>query len=86
MFIYGAFVFLQVYAFTELMDRSKYAWIWETLKTIFGLSILLQSNDWFGLSQYTSLAVPVLTGYFVLSLMVCLYFVLKENIEIRNVK
>ena len=86
MFIYGAFVFLQVYAFTELMDRSKYALIWETFKTIFGLSILLQSNDWFGLSQYTSLAVPVLTGYFVLSLMVCLYFVLKENIEIRNVK
>lgn len=86
MFIYGAFVFLQVYAFTELMDRSKYAWIWETLKTIFGLSILVTSNDWFGLSQYTSLALPVLTGYFVLSLMVCLYFVLKENIEIRNVK
>lgn len=86
MFIYGAFVFLQVYAFTELMDRSKYAWIWETLKTIFGLSILIQNNDWFGLSQYTSLAIPVLTGYFVLSLMVCLYFVLKENIEIRNVK
>lgn len=86
MFIYGAFVFLQVYAFTELMDRSKYAWIWETLKTIFGLSLLIQNNDWFGLSQYTSLAIPVLTGYFVLSLMVCLYFVLKENIEIRNVK
>ncbi len=86
MFIYGAFVFLQVYAFTELMDRSKYAWIWETLKTIFGLSILIQSNDWFGLSQYTSLAIPVLSGYFVLSLMVCLYFVLKENTEIRNIK
>jgi sterol desaturase/sphingolipid hydroxylase (fatty acid hydroxylase superfamily) len=83
MFIYGAFVFLQVYAFTELMDRSKYAWIWEMLKTIFGLSILIQSNDWFGLSQYTSLAIPVLSGYFVLSLMVCLYFVLKENTEIR---
>ncbi|WP_439516168.1 sterol desaturase family protein [Sediminibacterium sp.] len=86
MFIYGAFVFLQVYAFTELMDRSKYAWIWETLKTIFGLSLLIQNNDWFGLSQYTPLAIPVLTGYFVLSLMVCLYFVLKENTEIRNIK
>ncbi len=86
MFVYGAFVFLQVYAFTELMDRSKYAWIWETLKTIFGLLLLIQNNDWFGLSQYTSLAVPVLSAYFVLSLMVCLYFVLKENIEIRNIK
>lgn len=84
MFIYGAFVFLQVYAFTELMDRSKYAWIWETLKTIFGLSILIQSNDWFGLSEYTSLAVPVLTGYFILSLMGCFYFVVKENTEIKN--
>ncbi|MBL0882542.1 MAG: sterol desaturase family protein [Chitinophagaceae bacterium] len=84
MFIYGAFVFLQVYAFTELMDRSKYAWIWETLKTIFGLSLLIQNNDWFGLSQYTSLAIPVLTGYFILSLLACMYFVLKENTEIKN--
>ena len=87
MFIYGAFVFLQVYAFTELMDRSKHAWIWETFKTIFGLAILIQSNDWFGLSQYTSLAIPVLTGYFILSLMGCFYFVIKENpekLEIRN--
>lgn len=94
MFIYGAFVFLQVYAFTELMDRSTYAWIWETFKTIFGLSLLLQNNDWFGLSQYTSLAVPVLAGYFILSFMVCFYFVVKENPwarqtekhEIRNMK
>lgn len=84
MFTYGAFVFLQVYAYTELMDRSKYAWIWETLKTIFGLSILTQSNDWFGLSQYTSLTIPVLTGYLILSLLACVYFVLKENTAIKN--
>lgn len=79
MFIYGAFVFLQVYAYTELMDRSKYSWIWEGLKMIFGLSILIATNDWFGLSQYTSLAIPILSGYFILSFLTCFYFIFKEN-------
>lgn len=79
MFIYGTFVFIQVYAYTETMDRSKYAWIWEGLKMIVGLSILIQNNDWFGLSQYTSLAIPILSGYFVISFFVSVYFVWKEN-------
>ncbi len=79
MFIYGAFVFLQVYAYTELMDRSRYAWIWEGLKMIFGILILIETNDWFGLSQYTSLAIPILSGYFIISFFVSVYFAWKEN-------
>ena len=30
MFIYGGFVFLSVYAYTELMDKHVFALIWET--------------------------------------------------------
>ncbi|MEN9299410.1 MAG: hypothetical protein RLZZ429_1723 [Bacteroidota bacterium] len=79
MFVYGAFIFLHVYAFTELMDRSKNAWIWEALKTIFGFWILTQNNDWFGLSQLIPFIVPMLSGYFIVSFFVSVYFVWKEN-------
>lgn len=79
MFVYGAFVFIQVYAFTELMDRNKYAWVSETIKMAFAFGILVQTGDWFGLTQYVIPIVPVLTVYFVLSFLVCLYFVSVEN-------
>lgn len=79
MFVYGAFVFIQVYAFTELMDRNKYAWVSEAIKMAFAFGILVQTGDWFGLTQYVIPIVPVLTVYFVLSFLVCLYFVSVEN-------
>lgn len=79
MFVYGAFVFIQVYAFTELMDRNKYAWVSEAIKMAFAFGILVQTGDWFGLTQYVIPIVPVLTVYFVLSFSVCLYFVSVEN-------
>jgi len=71
MFVYGGFVFLFVYAFTELMDRSTYAWAWELLKTCLGIGIILYTGDWFGAGNY---APYILTGYFLVSLLVCLYF------------
>jgi len=78
-FIYGGFIFLQVYAFTELMDRNKNAWIWETLKFIFGISILIRTNDWFGMSQLFNGAVYIMAAYQTLSLLVAFYFSWIEN-------
>src|ERR1041384_4201018 len=39
-YIYAAFIFLTVYAYTELMDRSPFAIFWESLKNILGVSII----------------------------------------------
>lgn len=78
-FIYGAFIFLHVYAFTELMDRNKYALVWETAKAVFGFVLLYDQGDWFGMSNLFSGASIVMATYFVLSLAVCLYFVWVEN-------
>ncbi|MBC7775712.1 MAG: sterol desaturase family protein, partial [Phycisphaerae bacterium] len=47
-FLYGAFVFVSIYAYTELMDRNRYALLFETLKSAFGLYLIWQSGDWFG--------------------------------------
>ncbi|ULQ57838.1 sterol desaturase family protein [Flavihumibacter rivuli] len=78
MFYYGAYVFLMVYAYTELMDRSPYAWVWETLKNCFGLYLLMQQGDWFGASALIPFIKPMLVAYFIGSTLVVLWFV-KEN-------
>jgi alkylglycerol monooxygenase len=78
-FIYGGFIFIQVYAFTELMDRNKYAWVWEILKFAFGISILIRTGDWFGMNSFFSGAQYVMTAYLVLSLIVHFYFSWIEN-------
>ena len=67
MFIYGAFVFLMVYAFTELMDGSRYAVLWEVLKAASGIAIIFYQGDWFGISVYAPAIKYVLVFYFLLS-------------------
>jgi hypothetical protein len=50
-FFYGAFFFVSIYAFTELMDKNRHAWLFEMLKFIVGFSLIYRSGDWFKSSQ-----------------------------------
>lgn len=43
-FYYGAFIYMFIYALTELMDRNPNAYVWELIKTVFALYILSQSD------------------------------------------
>lgn len=78
-FIYGGFIFLFVYAYAELMDGSKYALVWESAKTIMGIGIIYYVGDWFGINKYYAAASYILTGYFVLSLVIAVYFSFKKE-------
>ncbi len=84
-YIYGLFVFLSVYAYTELMDRNKYAAVWEIIKNIFGLAILFQTGDWFGASPYIGFIKYALGFYFILSTLVTVWFVMKHAKEDEQV-
>lgn len=74
-FIYGGFLFLMVYAFTELMDRNPYAFAWELIKNIMGMTIILYLGDWFGASTYFGWINFILITWFILSTIVCGWFV-----------
>ena len=80
-YIYGLFVFVSVYAYTELMDRNKYAAVWETIKNVFGLAILVQTDDWFGASAYIGFMNYLLGFYFIVSTLVTAWFVVKHAKE-----
>jgi alkylglycerol monooxygenase len=73
-FVYGGFLFLCVFAYTELMDRNPYAWAWEALKNVIGLFVIYQ-NGWFGMSETMPWGTVALASYFVLSSVVVALFV-----------
>lgn len=74
-FIYGAFVFVTVYSYTELMDNRKLSLFWESVRFIFGLGIISYFGDWFGLNQIFPFANYFVMGYLVLSLLFTICFV-----------
>ena len=80
-FWYGGFIILSVYALTELMDRNPWAIFWEAARSGLGLAFLLRQNDWFGSSTYLSPAIYILGSYFLLSITVTGWFVLKHKKE-----
>jgi sterol desaturase/sphingolipid hydroxylase (fatty acid hydroxylase superfamily) len=85
-FIYGAFVFLTVYAYTELMDKNPKAWIWESLKSIAGLAIILSMDDWFGLNNSVPFGSFVLMTILVASPLVVIWFCKTEIQGIQTQK
>jgi alkylglycerol monooxygenase len=85
-FYYGGFIFLYVYAFTELMDRNPYAWAWELLKATFGIATIVYLGDWFGTNQYSPYINFILIAYFVVSFISTLYFSFwEENVGLEVV-
>lgn len=84
-YLYGLFVFLTVYAYTELMDRNKYAIVWEIIKNSFAAAIILQTGDWFGSDAFSIVIKYVVAAYCILSTMVTLWFVMKHAKEDEQV-
>ena len=77
-FYYGGFVFLTVFAYTELMDRNPFAWCWEALKSSYALYFVFTTGDWFGLNAQFPGAVYAFVGYLVISTLSSLLFSLQK--------
>ncbi len=74
-YIYGLFIFLSVYAFTDLMDRNRSALLWESIKNILGITIVAYTGNWFGLSQWQQYINLILIVYFIVSTFATAWFV-----------
>jgi hypothetical protein len=79
-FYYGGFLFLAIFAYTELMDRNPFAVYFEAIKSALGLYLIYQSGgDWFGAAQNWGLWFVYLVGaYFVVSVLITVVFVERE--------
>lgn len=66
--LYGGFLFICIFSFTTLMDKSRYALWAEAVKAGLGLAILWWQSGWFGLETFSVALTFVLAAYFILSL------------------
>jgi sterol desaturase/sphingolipid hydroxylase (fatty acid hydroxylase superfamily) len=74
-FIFGTFVFISVYSYTELMDTRKVSVLWEGIRFLFGIGIIAYFGDWFGMNQLFPYSNAIIITYLVLSLGVSVYLV-----------
>ena len=83
-YVYGLFIFLSVYAITDLLDNNPYAYLWEIIRSGMGLGILLKTNDWFGLQQIAPASIWVLVLFFMISIAGA-YLITKADTEKQTV-
>ncbi len=62
-YLYGFFIFLTVYALTELMDGHRLAWIWEALRLLLGAWLIWKQSDWFGLKGWSVAGPWIILAY-----------------------
>lgn len=77
-FIYGLFIFVTIYSYTELMDTRRFSIFWESIRFFFGIGIILYFGDWFGLGAFLPYSNFIVVGYLGASLLVSVYFVTYE--------
>ena len=80
-YIYGVFIFLSVYAYTDLMDRSPFALFWETFKNASGIVIINLQGDWFGASEFIPGIHIALMAYFIIATLITFWFVYHHRKE-----
>ena len=80
-FWYGGFIFLTIYSLTDLMDRNQSAIVCEVVRSGLGLYFLYVQDDWFGASGYLSSVKYILGAYFILSIVVTGWLVMKHRKE-----
>ena len=80
---YGLFIFLSVYALTELMDRNPTAIVWELIRASLGLYFILNQHDWFGISKWSNIATQTISAYLLFSVVISAWFASKHKKEDR---
>ena len=84
-FYFGGYIFLSVYAFTELMDRNPNAWAWDLLKAAYAFYFIASTGDWFELSKLLPGAAYIFMGYLLVSVFLSVWFsVKKEKLQLAD--
>lgn len=77
-FIYGLFILLTIYSYTDLMDKSRFSVYWEALRMLFAFGIIYYFGDWFGLNVTIPIGTYLIIAYLLSSFTMSLYFAVFE--------
>lgn len=76
---YTVFLFLSIFSFTSLMDRSILAPITESIKFALAIFIINHTGTWMHLEDTISFSTQIVIGYFILSIGLTFYFTYIEK-------
>jgi hypothetical protein len=76
---YATFLFVSIFAYSALMDRSSLAIPSELVRMALGVGIILQSGQWFGLQHLVAGATSLMLVYLVFSFLLTVYFAAFEK-------
>ena len=77
-FVYGFFIFYSVFCYTTLMDKDKYAWLFEIVRCIIAIIIINYYGAWFTLDNFLPFGTTMVMLYFILSAAVSIAFEILE--------
>lgn len=77
-YAYGLFVFLFVYALTDLMDGNRSSLLWESIKLSTGIYLWNTTYGWFGIEKIHPSLPAFILGYLVFSFIGTVYFFFKQ--------
>jgi hypothetical protein len=72
--LYGLMIFLNIYAYTEFMDKNSGFLFFELVKNLYGIGIISFTNFWNPLFEQQPLLKPIFLTYFVASSLVSIYY------------
>ncbi len=79
--LFGAFVFVGIYGYSSLMDRSKVAVYIEVARGLCGIGIIVYTGGWFGLDSFMPFGEILMAGYFIITIVFGIYFTYFEKEE-----
>lgn len=74
MMLYGCFLFVSVFSYTSLMDKSWLSVASETLKLMLGIFCIYYFDGWFGIDNIVFLGSYIIVGYLITSWIFNYYF------------
>lgn len=83
-FLYGGFIFLYIYAMTELMDNSRFAIYWEGMKMMMGFYLIYTTGGWFGAQKFLSDVPYMVVAYLLLAMYLSISFSIKRNVSVPS--
>lgn len=82
---FGAFIFIGIYGYTTLMDRTYYAVFIEAFRGFAGLIFIWMTKDWFGIDAFVPWGSTSIALYFALTIFGGIYFTFFEKAQVQAI-
>ena len=83
-FLYGLFIFAYIYAMTELMDGNPIAYVWEGIKLVIGVYLIINTNGWFGAEKLFQYIPHIVFTYLLAAMYLSINLSIKRKVSVPS--